>query len=57
MNSQELRDLINQYSQSEIAEKSQLTRSYINALATGKRINPTIATVDKIIQAISEIKK
>lgn len=57
MSSQELRDLINQYSQSEIAEKSQLTRSYINALATGKRINPTIATVDKILQAISEIKK
>lgn len=56
MNIQELRDLINKHDQTKIAERSGVTRSYINALANGKRVNPTIKTIDRIVEAIKELE-
>ena len=56
MNVQELRDLINKHDQTKIAERSGVTRSYINALANGKRVNPTIKTIDRIVEAIKELE-
>tara|TARA_R110002074_G_scaffold121968_1_gene256477 strand:- start:8213 stop:8386 length:174 start_codon:yes stop_codon:yes gene_type:complete len=57
MTIQELRALINKHDQTKIAERSGVTRSYINALANGKRVNPTIRTIDRIVTAIGELNK
>lgn len=57
MNIQELRDLINEHDQTQIAERSGVTRSYINALANGKRINPTMVTIERIVKAIKELEQ
>lgn len=57
MNVKELRELINKCDQTSLAELSGVTRSYINALANGKRVNPTIRTIDRIVRAAEELGK
>lgn len=37
---------------SEIARKSNLTRSYISAIAAGKHMNPRYETIKKISEAL-----
>lgn len=39
---------------SEIARKVGVTRSYIHALATGKRLNPSYEMVKKLSDALGE---
>lgn len=56
MNVTELRELITKCDQTKLAEYSGMTRSYINALANGKRVNPTINTIDKIVKAARELQ-
>lgn len=57
MQIEELRELIKAHDQTKIAESSNITRSYINALATGKRVNPTLDTVNRILRAIKVLEK
>ena len=40
---------------SEIADKINMTRSYVRYIATGERSNPTINTLEKIEAALNEL--
>lgn len=37
---------------SEVARRAMVTRSYLSALANGKKLNPTYATMENIIKAL-----
>lgn len=41
--------------QAEIARRAGVTRAYISAIANNVKINPTIATMNKIIAAVDSI--
>lgn len=49
---EELREKLKGRNYSEIAKKAGLTRSYVQALAVGKRLNPTLETINKINEAL-----
>lgn len=57
MKIEELQKLIQGCDQPELAARTGLTRSYINALANGVKVNPTMATVDKIVSAVEGMEK
>ena len=40
----------------EVASKAGLTRSYVNAIAKGKHLNPRYETVKKISDALTELE-
>lgn len=49
---EEIQEQLLLMNRAKVAEKAGLTRSYVNAIAKGDRLNPTYSTLKKINDAI-----
>lgn len=52
---EEIQESLTNMNHAAVAKKTGLTRAYINAIAKGKRLNPTYITLKKINDAIETL--
>ena len=56
MQLQDIADRLQRVNQSEVARLAGVTRSYVNAIANGVRLNPTMRTIKKIHDALKVVE-